>query len=194
TWSSARMWFRNSCSRTARRKSCCPRCAMCSRNLHCGGDRSRPSQKSTRSCRPATSRRAYGRPISCWRRCENPGDQFSAESKAPDATDRIRLPKRRIKSFELLALVDVDVVATRDASIELARTTDLLVRVFDHFAPLADPADGASDRKQHGEHRGREAHRLQRNARIEVDVRIELAVDEIFVAQRDLFQLHRDLH
>src|SRR6266568_7916092 len=88
----------------------------------------------------------------------------------------------------LLALGDIDVVAARDAGIELARAADLLLRVLDHLAPLADPADGAGDREQHGEHRGREAHRLQRDARIEVDVRIELAIDEILIAERDLFQ------
>ena len=41
--------------------------------------------------------------------------------------------------------------------------------------------------------RGREAHRLQRDARIEVDVRIELLLDEILVVQRDALELHRDL-
>jgi hypothetical protein len=60
----------------------------------------------------------------------------------------------------LLALFDIDVVAAGDAGIELPRPADLLLRVLDHLAPLADPADGARDRKQHGEHRGREAHRL----------------------------------
>src|ERR1700676_2288884 len=81
----------------------------------------------------------------------------------------------------LLALVDLDVIATRRAGIELARAADLLVRILDHLAPLADPADGARDREQNGEHRGRETHRLQRDPRIEVYIRIELAFDEIFV-------------
>jgi hypothetical protein len=55
--------------------------------------------------------------------------------------------------------------------VELARTADLLVRILDHFLPLRDPADGAREREEHGEHRGREAHRLQDDARVEVDVR-----------------------
>src|SRR5689334_22407587 len=46
------------------------------------------------------------------------------------------------------ALVDLDVAAGRDAGIELARTADLLLGVFDHLAPLADPADGAGDGEQ----------------------------------------------
>jgi hypothetical protein len=53
------------------------------------------------------------------------------------------------------------------------------LRIFDHFAPLGDPADGPRKREQHREHGGREAERLQCNARIEVDVRIELLLDEV---------------
>src|SRR2546423_15723288 len=93
----------------------------------------------------------------------------------------------------LLAVGDIEVVAARYPGIELARTSDLLVRVFDHFAPLADPAYGARDRKQDGKHRGWEAHGLQGDARVEVDVRIQFAIDEITIAERDLLQLHRHL-
>jgi hypothetical protein len=39
---------------------------------------------------------------------------------------------------------------------------------------------------------GREAHRLVDDARIEIDVRVELALDEIVVVERDLLELHRD--
>ena len=48
------------------------RCAKCSAIPRCGGSRSRPSPRSTGSCRPATSRPARARPTSCWRRCANP--------------------------------------------------------------------------------------------------------------------------
>ena len=64
----------------------------------------------------------------------------------------------------LLALADRNVGAARIAHIELARPADLLLRVLDHLAPLADPTDSARDREQHGEHRDRESHRLQRDA------------------------------
>src|SRR4029078_11896786 len=94
-----------------------------------------------------------------------------------------------LESRRLLPVAHVDVVAARNTGVELARTADLLLRVLDHLAPLADPADGAGDCEQHGEHRGWEHHRLQRDARIEVDVRIELTVDEVLVGERDLFQL-----
>src|SRR3546814_3994943 len=79
------------------------------------------------------------------------------------------------------------------AGIELTRAADLLRRVLDHLVPLRDPAHGAGQREQHGEHRGREADRRQDDARIEIDVRIELLVDEIGVVERDMLQLARDV-
>src|SRR5271163_415489 len=81
------------------------------------------------------------------------------------------------------------VVARRRSGIELARTADLLARILDHFLPLGDPADGASDRKQRREHGGREAHRLERDAGIEIDVGVELLLDEIVVVERDALEL-----
>src|SRR6266436_5222200 len=91
------------------------------------------------------------------------------------------------------ALVDRGVVALRRAGEELARPADLHVGVLDHLGPLRDPADGAGDREQYGEHRGREAHRLQDDPRIEIDIRVQLAADEVIVVERDLFQLHRQI-
>ena len=85
------------------------------------------------------------------------------------------------------------ILAPRRAGVELARAADLLARILDHLFPLRDPADGAGEREQHREHRGREAHRLQRDARIEIDVRIELLLDEVVVRQRDALELDRDL-
>ena len=88
------------------------------------------------------------------------------------------------------ALIDRYDVAIRGAHIELARTADALLGILDHFLPLRDPADGARDSKQHGEHRHREAHGPQRDTRIEVDVRIKFLLDEVVVLQRDALQLH----
>src|SRR3546814_18186910 len=68
------------------------------------------------------------------------------------------------------ALVERQVVALGVAVIELARPADALLGILDHLAPLGDPADGARDGEEHGEHRGRDAHRLQDDAGIEVDV------------------------
>src|SRR6186713_1048755 len=103
---------------------------------------------------------------------------YKVIAKTKTAPSRDGAVAKALRPF-LLAVLDRDIVAAGDAGVELARTADLLLRIFDHLAPLADPADGAGDREQHGEHRGREAHRLQRDARIEVDVGVQLAVDEV---------------
>src|SRR5688500_6837468 len=93
----------------------------------------------------------------------------------------------------LVALRDLDVVATRGTRIELARPTDLHRRVCNHFLPVRDPTDGARDREHHCEHRMRDTDRAVDDARIEIDVRIQLALDEVFVLERNLFELEREL-
>src|SRR3546814_15531510 len=78
-------------------------------------------------------------------------------------------------------------------SVELARAADLLRGVGDHLVPLRDPADGAGEGEEDGEHRGREADRRQDHARIEIDVREQLLLDEIIVVKRHVLELQRDL-
>src|SRR3982750_3966116 len=79
------------------------------------------------------------------------------------------------------------------ALVELAWTADLVLGVRDHLLPLCDPAHGAREREDAREHRHRDAERALHDARIEVDVRVELAADEIVVLERDLLELHRQL-
>jgi hypothetical protein len=47
--------------------------------------------------------------------------------------------------------------------------------------------------KSTGNHVQREAHRLVDEARVEVDVRVELALDEVLVLERDLLELDGDV-
>ena len=75
---------------------------------------------------------------------------------------------------------------------DLARTGDLLLAVAEHLVPLREPADGPADREEDGEEVGREAHRLVDEARVEVDVRVELPLDEVVVLERDPLQLDGD--
>src|SRR3954468_6232255 len=79
------------------------------------------------------------------------------------------------------------------SGVNLARSRDLLLRVSDHFLPLCQPADGTWDGKHHREHVRLESHGLVDDARIEVDVRIQLALDEVLIVERNLLQLHRNV-
>src|SRR6185437_13481598 len=66
--------------------------------------------------------------------------------------------------LKISTLVDGYIIAERRARVKLAWTADFLARVLDHFLPLRDPAGGARDGEEHGEHGGRETHRFQGDA------------------------------
>src|ERR1700687_1124481 len=78
----------------------------------------------------------------------------------------------------VLALRERLHVAADGAGIELTRAPDLLVGVRDHLVPLRDPAHGACQREDRREQTDRNPDRALNDARIEVDVRIKLALDE----------------
>src|SRR5581483_3278760 len=77
--------------------------------------------------------------------------------------------------------------------VDLARASDLLLRVLDPLEPLGEPARRARDREHDREHRDRQAERLVDQSRVEVDVRVELAAHEVLVLERDLLELERDV-
>src|SRR5262249_46220308 len=81
----------------------------------------------------------------------------------------------------------------RGTWIELTGPADIVLRIIAHYLPLCDPADCACDSEEHREHSSGEAHRLERDARIEVDVGIKLLLDEVLVVQGDLLELHGDI-
>src|SRR5262245_55060885 len=121
---------------------------------------------------------------------------FVPGSSAPKRTRRPwkAAAGRRSRTRVLGALRHHGVVALAGAEIDLTRTRDLLLfRVLDHLLPLREPARGARDLEEHREHVDGEAHRLVDDARVEVDVRVELALDEVLVLERDPFELDRDL-
>jgi hypothetical protein len=72
------------------------------------------------------------------------------------------------------------------AGVELARAADALGRGLRSFPSTGRSSRRCGPRRTAREHGGREAHRPQGDARIEVDVRVELLLDEILVLQRDL--------
>ena len=74
-------------------------------------------------------------------------------------------------------------------SVTLSRPSDMLVRRLDHLLPLGDPADRASKRKERRKHRGREADGPQHDARVEIDVRKQLALDEVVIIEGNALKL-----
>src|SRR4029077_17744236 len=73
------------------------------------------------------------------------------------------------------------VLALALADVDLARARDLLLGVVAHLEPLRDPPARAPDREHHREHRDGQAERLVDEARVEVDVRVQLARGEVLV-------------
>ena len=76
------------------------------------------------------------------------------------------------------------------AHIQLPRTSDLLFAVGTVLQPLRNPARQSSDRKHYGKHVGRNADGLEDDARVEVHVRVQVALGEVRIVEGDLFQLH----
>src|SRR5690625_3014489 len=90
-------------------------------------------------------------------------------------------------------VLDIHIIPLGLAGIELAGAADLAVLVLQHLLPLRDPADRAAEREDRREHGSREAHRFENDARIEIDIRVELLLDEIAILERPLLERLRDL-
>mmetsp|Transcript_2581 Transcript_2581/g.4624 ORF Transcript_2581/g.4624 Transcript_2581/m.4624 type:complete len:291 (-) Transcript_2581:701-1573(-) len=73
------------------------------------------------------------------------------------------------------------------------RAQDFGVRVIQGLAPVGKVAGDARDGEEDGEKGGREAHRTVHQARVKVDVGVQLPVDKVGVGARDALQLHRDV-
>src|SRR5690606_14864102 len=87
------------------------------------------------------------------------------------------------------AIRDLDVVPFRGAGVELARTADLHRRIGNHLLPMRDPADRSRDGEHHRKHRLRNSDRAVDDPRVEIDVRVQFALHEIFVFERNLLEL-----
>jgi lipid-A-disaccharide synthase len=120
-------------------------------------------------------------------------DDCTVEKLVPALNSLLINKALRTRQVQEQALGQRHIIARACAGIELPRAADLLRWVRNHFAPLRDPAAGARQREQNREHILREAHGPERDARIEVDVRIELLFNEERIAQSDTLKLERDL-
>src|SRR5437762_10097291 len=111
------------------------------------------------------------------------------------------LPPKRYelsRNWRITLAMDLPLVERLDVAlgrplVELPRPADLVFRVRDHLLPLRDPAHGAGEREDAGEHRHRDAEGALHDARIEVHIRVELARNEIVVLERDALELERQL-
>src|SRR5690242_17885037 len=75
------------------------------------------------------------------------------------------------------------------AQVQLAGPGYLLLGIQQHLFPLSQPARGPWNGEKDRKHVDRETHRLVDDARIEIDVGIELSAHEIIVFQSDALQL-----
>src|SRR5665647_1627034 len=100
-------------------------------------------------------------------------------------------PEARILSWS--ALAHHLILALGGSDIDLAWPADLELGIGDHLAPLGDPARQPPEREQHREHLGREPHRPIDQPGVEIDVRVQLALDEVLIRERDLLQPERDV-
>src|SRR6185437_15024206 len=114
--------------------------------------------------------------------------------KEPGSPDGLAtLSASAISSSELAAVVHRNVAALVAAQIDLPRPRNFLLGIEQHLLPLRDPTGRPRNREQYREHRHGEAHGLVNESRVEVNVGIKLALDEIIVLQRDSFALQRDV-
>src|SRR5687768_7963433 len=117
---------------------------------------------------------------------------YSSSMKGALAPNRYELARSSF-SMTRSPLVEGLHIPLGGSLVQLARPPDLVLRVGDHLLPLRDPAHRAGEREDAGEHRHRDAQRALHDAGVEVDVRIQLAADEVIVLQRDLLEGQRQL-
>src|SRR6516225_6238242 len=103
------------------------------------------------------------------------------------------LPRLLVKTRSLRSSFHRHVGTLGGASIKLARPADALRGIVDHLLPMRNPARSAGDRVEHGEYLGREAECLQRDRRIEVEIRRKPLLDEVIIGKRDALELKRHL-
>ena len=94
---------------------------------------------------------------------------------------------------QLFALINRHEVALGVALVDLSWANDLILGVFNEFIPVSQPAGEAGQSEHDREHLSRDAEGLVDDTRVEVNVGVELALNEVLIAQRNFFELHRDI-
>ena len=89
-------------------------------------------------------------------------------------------------------VLDREVMVEGGAGIDLARPVDTSLAVFHDFFVIGDPAGHASDGEHDSEHLDRDTNGAHDDAAVKVDIGIELALDEIGIAEGGLFEVFGD--
>ena len=96
------------------------------------------------------------------------------------------------ESNGLLSLRHGDKTPCRMAGIDLAGAGDAQFVVV-QFLPVGDPARHSADGEHDGVHIEGDADGPQENTAVKIDIRIQIAADEIVVFQGSLFKLQGDI-
>src|SRR5438067_1739204 len=99
--------------------------------------------------------------------------RMAASTRPPTPDAQLRRPVIVWGSLGF-TLLHRRVLALGGAGVDLPRPRDLLLGILQHLLPLRQPARRARDGEQHREHVERKADRLIDEARIEIDVRVQL--------------------
>ena len=95
---------------------------------------------------------------------------------------------------EGLTCGDVDVVSAGVSLVDLTRSHNLVIGVFDEFRPVSEPSGESGEGEKDGEHLSGDAEGLVDNSGVEVDVRVELSLDEVLVGESYLLESHSDIN
>src|SRR5512141_1583708 len=92
----------------------------------------------------------------------------------------------------LAAFFDGHVSLLSRADVDLARAVDPAIRIFKHFAIICDPPRHAPNGENYRKHLQGYPDGPHNDPAVEIHVRIEFALDEIFIMQGGVLQLLGD--
>mgnify|MGYP006109207221 FL=1 len=95
---------------------------------------------------------------------------------------------------ESLTLGHIDVVTGGVTLVDLSRSDDLVIGVFNEFRPVSKPSCESGEGEEDGEHLSGDAKGLVDNSRVEIDVRVKLSLDEVLVGESDLLEGHGNIN
>lgn len=95
--------------------------------------------------------------------------------------------------FDLTSVVDGEPRTRFIARVNLAWAINFRLRIIVHFFPVGNPTGKTSDGKHHREHVCGNSHRVIKNARIEIHIRIEFPFDKVVVFEGGIFEFGSDV-